>query len=212
MIILLIWLWISNSAVLPGAEFNADLQWGRAIAPESSRPGTIRRFRDTRKLRKKDGSKCHARSSLAARSRGRRALVPPAQPERRRLWRRVPKTITPSLRPLTGRAGSGGQRASTGRIGAPGCNASCRRTGHQRRWATPPGRGQYGLARSASPSALTRKTSPVTGSASSWRRPGRPSAAGGGTAQTPGRPPRRRGPALRSICRNWCPRGSSWPP
>lgn len=52
-IILPIWLWISNSAVLLGAEFNADLQWGRAIAPESSRPGTIRGFRDTRKLRKK---------------------------------------------------------------------------------------------------------------------------------------------------------------
>lgn len=53
-IILLVWLWISNLAVLLGAEFNAELERGRAIAggsPPDSEPFV--ELRDTRKLRKK---------------------------------------------------------------------------------------------------------------------------------------------------------------
>jgi membrane protein len=53
-IVLLIWLWISNLAVLFGAEFNAELERGRAIAagaPPDREPFV--ELRDTRKLRKK---------------------------------------------------------------------------------------------------------------------------------------------------------------
>jgi membrane protein len=53
-IVLLIWLWISNIAVLLGAEFNAELERGRAIAagaPSDREPFV--ELRDTRKLRKK---------------------------------------------------------------------------------------------------------------------------------------------------------------
>ncbi|MBV9380152.1 MAG: YihY family inner membrane protein [Streptosporangiaceae bacterium] len=53
-IIFLIWMWISNVAVLLGAEFNAELERGRAIAgghPPDREPFTP--LRDTRKLRKK---------------------------------------------------------------------------------------------------------------------------------------------------------------
>ena len=52
-IILLVWLWISNLAVLLGAEFNAELERGRAI--KSGRAADSEPFvelRDTRKLRK----------------------------------------------------------------------------------------------------------------------------------------------------------------
>ena len=55
-IIFLIWMWISNSVVLFGAEFNAELQRGRAIAaglPPGKEP--FAELRDTRKLRKKAG-------------------------------------------------------------------------------------------------------------------------------------------------------------
>jgi len=51
MIIFLIWMWISNTAVLIGAEFNAELERGRAIAgglPPDTEPFT--ELRDTRKL------------------------------------------------------------------------------------------------------------------------------------------------------------------
>ena len=50
-IIFLIWMWISNIAVLIGAEFNAELERGRAIAsglPADKEPFT--ELRDTRKL------------------------------------------------------------------------------------------------------------------------------------------------------------------
>ena len=50
-IIFLIWMWISNIAVLIGAEFNAELERGRAIAsglPPDQEPFT--ELRDTRKL------------------------------------------------------------------------------------------------------------------------------------------------------------------
>jgi membrane protein len=50
-IIFLIWMWISNTAVLIGAEFNAELERGRAIAnglPPDKEPFT--ELRDTRKL------------------------------------------------------------------------------------------------------------------------------------------------------------------
>jgi len=50
-IIFLIWMWISNTAILIGAEFNAELERGRAIAsglPPGQEPFT--ELRDTRKL------------------------------------------------------------------------------------------------------------------------------------------------------------------
>jgi len=50
-IIFLIWMWISNTAVLIGAELNAELERGRAIAgglPPDQEPFT--ELRDTRKL------------------------------------------------------------------------------------------------------------------------------------------------------------------
>jgi membrane protein len=50
-IIFLVWLWISNIAVLLGAEFNAELQRGREI--EAGQPEDREPFlqpRDTRKL------------------------------------------------------------------------------------------------------------------------------------------------------------------
>lgn len=52
-IIFLIWLWVSNVAILLGAEFNAELERGRAIAagvPPDKEP--FADLRDTRKLRK----------------------------------------------------------------------------------------------------------------------------------------------------------------
>ena len=54
MIIFLIWMWISNVAILFGAEFNAELERGRAIAagaPPDAEPFV--ELRDTRKLRGK---------------------------------------------------------------------------------------------------------------------------------------------------------------
>jgi membrane protein len=53
-IIFLIWMWISNVAVLLGAEFNAELERGRAIAgghPADQEP--FAELRDDRKLRKR---------------------------------------------------------------------------------------------------------------------------------------------------------------
>jgi membrane protein len=53
-IIMLIWLWISNLAILFGAEFNAELERGRAAeagdVPLGQEPYV--ELRDTRKLRK----------------------------------------------------------------------------------------------------------------------------------------------------------------
>jgi membrane protein len=52
-IIFLIWLWISNTAILLGAEFNSELERGRAIAtgtPPDAEPFVA--MRDTRKLRR----------------------------------------------------------------------------------------------------------------------------------------------------------------
>jgi membrane protein len=56
MIIFLIWLWITNIAILLGAEFNAELERGRAIsagAPPEAEPFVA--MRDTRKLRRGRG-------------------------------------------------------------------------------------------------------------------------------------------------------------
>ncbi|MFJ8582481.1 YihY/virulence factor BrkB family protein [Micromonospora sp. NPDC093277] len=53
-IIFLVWLWLTNMAVLFGAEFNAELERGRAIAaghPPETEPYVA--LRDDRKLRKK---------------------------------------------------------------------------------------------------------------------------------------------------------------
>jgi membrane protein len=54
MIIFLIWLWITNIAILLGAEFNAELERGRAMAagvPPETEPYVP--MRDTRKLRRR---------------------------------------------------------------------------------------------------------------------------------------------------------------
>jgi membrane protein len=52
MIIFLIWLWISNIAILLGAEFNAELARGRAIAAGVPEAEPYVEMRDTRKLRR----------------------------------------------------------------------------------------------------------------------------------------------------------------
>jgi membrane protein len=54
LIIFLIWLWLTNTAILLGAEFNAELERGRAIAAGTP-PGTepFVQMRDTRKLRRR---------------------------------------------------------------------------------------------------------------------------------------------------------------
>lgn len=60
-IIFFVWLWISNIAVLLGAEFNAELERGRAMAagaPAGQEPFV--ELRDTRKLRRKAGRKRQA--------------------------------------------------------------------------------------------------------------------------------------------------------
>jgi membrane protein len=54
-IIFLVWLWLSNTAILLGAELNAELERGRAIAaghPLDAEP--YMELRDTRKLRERD--------------------------------------------------------------------------------------------------------------------------------------------------------------
>jgi membrane protein len=60
-IIFLIWMWISNVAILLGAEFNAELERGRAVAaghPADQEP--FSELRDDRKLRKTE--KNHSRN------------------------------------------------------------------------------------------------------------------------------------------------------
>ena len=60
-IIFLIWMWISNVAILLGAEFNAELERGRAVAaghPAAQEP--FSELRDDRKLRKTE--KNHSRN------------------------------------------------------------------------------------------------------------------------------------------------------
>jgi YihY family inner membrane protein len=55
-IIFLVWLWLSNTAILLGAELNAELERARAIAaghPADEEP--YMELRDTRKLRERDG-------------------------------------------------------------------------------------------------------------------------------------------------------------
>jgi membrane protein len=57
-VVFLVWLWISNIAVLLGAEFNAELERGRAI--EAGRPPDREPFiepRDTRKMRSKEAER-----------------------------------------------------------------------------------------------------------------------------------------------------------
>jgi membrane protein len=55
-IIFLVWLWLSNTAILLGAELNAELERSRAIAaghPADEEP--YMELRDTRKIRERDG-------------------------------------------------------------------------------------------------------------------------------------------------------------
>jgi membrane protein len=60
-IIFLVWMWISNIALLLGAEFNAELERGRAMAAGAAAgQEPFVEPRDTRKLRKKAGSKRQA--------------------------------------------------------------------------------------------------------------------------------------------------------
>ena len=57
-IVFLIWMWISNVAILFGAEFNAELERSRAVAgghPIEKEP--FSELRDDRKLRKKEKGK-----------------------------------------------------------------------------------------------------------------------------------------------------------
>jgi membrane protein len=64
-IIFLVWMWISNLAILMGAEFNAELERGRGMAAGTP-PGTepYVELRDTRKLRGgKPGGKAPSRHS-----------------------------------------------------------------------------------------------------------------------------------------------------
>ena len=67
-IICLIWMWISNVAILLGAEFNAELERGRAVAaghPIDEEP--FSELRDDRKLRKKPkGSRWPRRGQQSA--------------------------------------------------------------------------------------------------------------------------------------------------
>jgi membrane protein len=61
-IVFLIWMWISNVAILFGAEFNAELERGRAVAgghPIEEEP--FSELRDDRKLRKKEKGSRRAR-------------------------------------------------------------------------------------------------------------------------------------------------------
>jgi membrane protein len=54
-IIFLVWLWLSNTAILLGAELNAELERSRAIAaghPPKEEP--YMELRDTRKIRERD--------------------------------------------------------------------------------------------------------------------------------------------------------------
>jgi membrane protein len=54
-IIFLVWLWLSNTAILLGAELNAELERSRAIAaghPPDEEP--YMELRDTSKLRERD--------------------------------------------------------------------------------------------------------------------------------------------------------------
>jgi membrane protein len=54
-IIFLVWLWISNIAVLLGAEFNAELERGRAMAAgHASDDEPYMELRDTRKIKEQD--------------------------------------------------------------------------------------------------------------------------------------------------------------
>ena len=66
-IIFLIWMWLSNTAILLGAEFNAELERERAIAggvPPDREP--FAELRDDRKLRKKKSRSRFARRSSAS--------------------------------------------------------------------------------------------------------------------------------------------------
>ena len=54
-IIFLIWMWISNVAILLGAEFNAELERGRAMAAgHAAGQEPFSELRDDRKLRKEE--------------------------------------------------------------------------------------------------------------------------------------------------------------
>ena len=55
MIVFLVWLWLSNTAILLGAELSAELERGRAIAaghPPDAEP--YMELRDTRKIHERD--------------------------------------------------------------------------------------------------------------------------------------------------------------
>lgn len=75
-IIFLVWMWLSNVAILLGAEFNAELERERAIAgglPPDREP--FSELRDDRKLRKAEARRA-ARERKAARRQARRDRAP----------------------------------------------------------------------------------------------------------------------------------------
>ena len=109
-IIFLIWMWLSNVAILLGAEFNAELERGRAVAgghPIDEEP--FSELRDDRKLRKQHSQSrqtgaCPAPPSQAS---------PVAACSRARLWFRFLRAGTgvPGNAAWTGSAASGGPKA-----------------------------------------------------------------------------------------------------
>ena len=83
-IIFLIWMWISNVAILLGAEFNAELERSRAVAgghPAEEEP--FSELRDDRKLRKKEKGSRQARRRAVGRRHGKQAASPDAAQHRR---------------------------------------------------------------------------------------------------------------------------------
>ena len=112
-IIFLIWMWLSNVAILLGAEFNAEIERGRAVAgghPIDEEP--FSELRDDRKLRRKE-------ETAFAEPTNRRLPAPPSQASpvaacsRARLRFRFLRAGTgvPVNAAWTGSAASGGPKA-----------------------------------------------------------------------------------------------------
>ena len=75
MIIFLVWLWITNIAILLGAEFNAETQRERAI--QAGLPQDVEPFAELRDTRKLDEPQ--ARSRRARRAVPRRTMSGPKE-------------------------------------------------------------------------------------------------------------------------------------
>jgi membrane protein len=66
-IIFLVWMWLSNVAILFGAEFNAELERGRALAGGHSGQEPFAELRDDSKIRKKEAKARKRRDRQQAR-------------------------------------------------------------------------------------------------------------------------------------------------